>query len=312
MASPEAPRPGAPVLVTGVPRSGTTWLARRLATARGAGMPGREPMNPRGGQWGLGGTLTGWTQLDEPTPRQARLLRRAYRGLEPRTWSRYGVRAHVAALPGGRVVVKDPFALLSLPAVVRTTGAVPVLVYRHPGAVLASYRRMGWRADTAELRRLQGRPAAGDGALDDVTAMGEFWAELHRRALARGGEVPGLRVVAHAELAEGGDAALHRLMASVGLRPRRTAPAPAGEAPTGPRAGGLHDFRRSAQEVAQGWRAALAPGEEEALAALTADVWDALEAARLPLGPPPAPAPAPAPGSSPRPTDREPARRSAP
>ena len=47
-----------PILVTGVPRSGNTWLARLLATSPGTAMAGREPMNPRGRQYALGGTLT--------------------------------------------------------------------------------------------------------------------------------------------------------------------------------------------------------------------------------------------------------------
>ncbi len=97
-----------PVLVTGVPRSGTTWLARELAAARGAALPGKEPMNPRPGQFALAGTLTGWTRLEHPTPAQVATLRRVYRGREPRVLSRYGVKQWAAALPGTTTVVKEP------------------------------------------------------------------------------------------------------------------------------------------------------------------------------------------------------------
>ena len=61
-------RRGRPILVTGVPRSGTTWLARLLAGSPGTALAGREPMNPRGRQYALGGTLTGWARLSDLTP----------------------------------------------------------------------------------------------------------------------------------------------------------------------------------------------------------------------------------------------------
>ena len=156
LASPDradvATRP--PILVTGVPRSGTTWLARVLATADRVALAGREPMNPRGKQYALAHTLGGWTRLEDPSSRQRWALRTAYRGLNPWLYSRYGRRQWAAPLPWTRLVVKDPFAMLSLPAVVSVTGARAVFLYRHPGAVLASYRRMGWRPDLDELRPL--------------------------------------------------------------------------------------------------------------------------------------------------------------
>ena len=83
--------PGRPLLVTGLPRSGTTWLARLLAAGPGTALPGREPMNPRGRQFALAGSLPGWSRLDQQlTNAQRRTLRRAYRGWEPRIYGRLG------------------------------------------------------------------------------------------------------------------------------------------------------------------------------------------------------------------------------
>ena len=278
MAWPEASRP---VLVTGVPRSGTTWLARELARSRGAGLAGREPMNPRSGQFALDGTLTGWAELDELSPHQAATLRRCYAGREPRVLSRYGERQLRAALPWTTTVVKDPFALLSLPAVARATGAVPVVLYRSPVSVLASYRRMGWRADTAEVRALPGGPSGPEPA-DDVAAMGEFWAELHRRVLERLPQVPGAVVVSHAELLAAGPAGVDRLAAALGLGPRR-------QAVPAPRRGGrqatrLHDFDRTAQEVADGWRSRVDDDEAARLQEMTHEVAARLDAVRERVG----------------------------
>ena len=272
-----------PVLVTGVPRSGTTWVARQLATSPAAAMPGREPMNPRSGQFGLGGTLSGWVRLEEPTAQQARLLRRCYAGLEPRTFSRYGSRQWAALLPGSRVVVKDPFALLSVPALVRTTGALPVVVYRHPGAVLSSYRRMGWTADVAEIRALQGR-TEDPAPVDDAHAMVQFWTYLHEQVLAWLPRVPDALLVSHAELTAAGPAGMTALMARCGL-PQGQAPAPSVPAPAGdvPEHGRLHQFDRRPEEVSEGWRSRVSPEEARVLDEGATSTWQTLESCRTSL-----------------------------
>lgn len=272
------------ILVTGVPRSGTTWLARQLAGARHAGLPGREPMNPRGNQFALGGTLTGWTRLEEPTPRQTRILRRCFQGREVRTFSRYGVDQWVAALPWSHTIVKDPFALMSVPAIVRCTQALPVVLYRQPGAVLASYRRMGWTADTQEIRSLQGRPV-GPAPVDDAAAMIEFWNALHREVLGWLDSVPGALLVSHAEASLGGPSAMAALMRACGLRRRESTPPepPAAEEPAAPASGQLHGFARTPSEVAEGWRTRLTPNETARVDQETAETWEALELRRLRL-----------------------------
>jgi hypothetical protein len=287
------------VLVTGAPRSGTTWLARELARSPGAAMPGKEPMNPRAGQFALAGTVSGWVELTDPTQRQLRVLRRCYAGRELRTFSRYGVRQPLAPLPWTRTVVKDPFALLSVPMIAERVGAVPVVVYRHPGAVLASYRRMGWRANVEELRRLPGGTADGPGAhrsappADDVDAMIEFWTGLHDRVLRWLSVVPGIVLVSHAELSLGGAAAVDVVRRACSLRPLAAADQhdAEGKDPAAPPSTGvgdetldptrLHRFERRPDEVATGWRRRLSTDETARIESGSAATWDALEAQRL-------------------------------
>ncbi|GAA3876756.1 sulfotransferase [Tessaracoccus defluvii] len=288
----------APILVTGVPRSGTTWVARLLALGPGLALAGREPMNPRGRQYGLGGTLVGWTRLVEPTPRQVRALRLAYRGLNPFTFSRYGHRQWAAPLPRTRVVIKDPFALLSIPAVVRATGAVVVLVYRHPGALLASYRRMGWTPDLEELRAVvealpgaDGIPAIpAPGEVGPAEEMGVFWSALHLIALADIAGDPVVRdrvhIVAHHELAGGGPAAGRTAAEMLGIgwnaaMGGELARESAGTA----RAGNLHNLDRSPAEVAAGWRAAIDPRELDEIGRVSSEALSRLESSRLRLTP---------------------------
>jgi hypothetical protein len=294
---PEAPagRSRRPILVTGVPRSGTTWLARWLAGAPGMALTGREPMNPRGRQYALGHTLDGWARVTSPTPKQRRALVTSYRGLNPWVYSRYGSRQWAAPLPGVRLVVKDPFALLSIPAVVEHTGAIPLLVYRHPGAVLSSYRRMGWRPDLAELQAIlvEARSSGGPQLPDlpayggnEAEAMGRFWATLHDLALhdleATGTDVV---VVAHHELATSGPAGGRMLADRLGVRWNDRLEEELAKESGADGAGGsvLHNFDRAPSLVADAWRAKLGDQEIQDIERVTASTRQRMQDLRLRL-----------------------------
>ena len=219
----------APVLVTGMPRSGTTWLARLLAHTPRAAMTGREPMNPHPGQYALARTLSGWTELDRPSRRQARALRLAYSGRTPWVFGKYGSRQWAAAAPWSRIIVKDPFALLSVPAVARITGARAVVVFRHPAAALVSYRRMNWQPNLDEVRavQLEHRRVHGGaqqaplvprpGEVGQAESIARFWSALHEIALDHADETPELVIVSHEELATGGPPAARALFDRLGL-----------------------------------------------------------------------------------------------
>ncbi|MDQ6686100.1 MAG: sulfotransferase [Actinomycetota bacterium] len=292
------------ILVSGMPRSGTTWLARLLASAPGTALAGREPMNPRGRQWGLAHTLTGWTEMVEVTTTQRLALLAAYHGLSPWAFSRYGRRQWAAPLPWTRVVVKDPFAMLSIPAVVRVTGAVPILLYRHPGAGLASYRRMGWKPDLDELRPVLAehrrarsvlapgsvqlpRPGeAGEaGEAREAHAMGAFWSALYEIALDN--LTPDTVVVSHEELVVNGSSAARMLFTTVGLEWNAAAEAQLGGQVTehsSAQAGtSLHNFDRDPQDVVASWRKGLTEQERVAVETVTSAVQQRLHEARLVL-----------------------------
>lgn len=284
-----------PILVTGVPRSGTTWLARLLATSPGAAMAGREPMNPRGRQYALGGTLDGWARLTEPTRRQQLLLRSAYRGLNPFVYSRFGMRQWAGPLPRTRLVVKDPYAMLSTPAVASATGAVPVLVYRHPGAVLSSYRRVGWTPRLDEVARIVETARADGGGADLPTIpapgqvssaeeIGLFWAALHELALADAADA-GTVIVSHPELATGGAGAGQVLAERLGLTWSPAMAAELSKESSGHSAttGQLHNFDRSPAAVAEEWRTRLDDEEIRLVERVSADTLARLDEARLHL-----------------------------
>lgn len=286
-------RPTAPILVTGVPRSGTTWLARLLADSHHTCEPGREPMNPRGRQHALGGTLSRWSRVTALSVRQELALKTAYQGINPWTFSRFGHRQIGALLPSSRIVVKDPFALLSLPHIVDVTQARVVLVYRHPGAVLASYRRMGWSVDLRELitslvvdewhterRWSLIEQLERVRSEDDVEQMAAFWNVLHVLALS---DLPaGSLVVSHQDLAAGGVSAVNPLFENLGLeftsavRSQLTQESPAEITGTQ-----LHRLNRSPAEVAESWRRDVDPTTVDVLEAGASEGMEQLEAANL-------------------------------
>lgn len=196
--------------------------------------------------------------------------------------SRYGIRQWAAPLPSTRIVIKDPFAVLSLAAIHQETGAVPLVVYRHPAAVLASYRRVGWVADTEEIVALGAPPPRADG---DLEAMAAMWRWCHQIALSDLTRVKGAVVVSHQRLAAGGPVALLALGERLGLDlaipskadDRLTARA------TTRREGVLHDFARSAGDLESGWRRALDPDEITTMERLVGEVWLELEGRQLSL-----------------------------
>lgn len=227
-------------------------------------------MNPRGRQYALGHTLEGWTRLSHPSPRQRRLLRLAYRGWLPFVYSRYGTRQWAAPLPGTRLVVKDPFALLSIPTVVEVTGATAVLVYRHPGAVLASYRRMSWTPQLGEIASVVNvdPPTSIDATVDPVVGeMARFWTALNRVALSDVLDTPGAIVVSHEAVTAGGHATVAAVAAACGLTlatdPGERNPLAVTSAAVAEDFGAnrLHNFNRAPDEAAHGWRAKISDAE---------------------------------------------------
>ncbi len=244
-------------------------------------------MNPRKGQYGLGHSLDGWVHLTNLTKRQTSLLRWAYAGLNPMVYGRYGVRQWAAPLPWTRLVVKDPFALLSLTAIVNTTGALPVIVFRHPGAVLSSVRRMGWSPDPSELERLESISPSEvcDRSTDELHMVARMWGVQNRIALDDLAMLDHGIVVSHEALAAGGERSLDILRDACGLRHpvRREKPQPVAKRPGDVDPQRLHNLNRDPKKVATAWRDDLDEGELRELEQLTGSLIERLQSQALPL-----------------------------
>ena len=293
----------APILVTGAHRSGTTWVGRILA-ASGRVVYINEPLNRdhRPGVFaaavpfwyfylhdGNAGpyraafqqTLAlryGWTR-ELRAVRSPRDLARMVRDGLRWTWGR---------LLGRRPLLKDPFALPSVPWFVRRLGVRAVVLVRHPAAVAASWLRLGWvvhprqllaqPALLAQLNPAEVRSLEAAAATDDRLAWAAaVWRALYARVLTYR-DLAAVHTVRHEDLARAPQRAFAALYAHLGLpfdaRARRAvARSTQGRAThTDPRR--PHATALDSRAVVRAWQRAFTPEQVARLRALTAPVAD--------------------------------------
>ncbi|MCK2213218.1 sulfotransferase [Actinomadura sp. ATCC 31491] len=253
-----------PVLVTGLPRSGTSWAGRML-TAGGSLVYVNEPLNPQHPPGRCPGVLAAevthrfqyicddnddlWLPAFRDTvalryrwPAELRANRRPY---DLARLLRYGTAFAHGRLTGRRALLDDPFAVLSAGWFARRLGCRVIALVREPVSFVASWQRLGWDAD---LRDLLDQPLlvrdhpevaalgpALDRALDPVARIAALW-RATRAVLAR---TPGILVVPYESLAADPLAGFRRLYAHAGLPWTPAAERRIRRACTGPaRAGG--------------------------------------------------------------------------
>ena len=175
------------VVVTGLHRSGTTFLSRVLETAQDVVPIGVEPLNPR---WGLRSADEWYPVLpaDAPTRTAAqrdldRLIsghgvawrvggptarRRLHSAWRARTRN---ARVRAAVDSGTTLLIKDPFLSLSLTYATHSISRRPVVIgLRHPSAWVLSLQRVDWHPGSL-LNDLATRPQlAGDRRALDLPA----------------------------------------------------------------------------------------------------------------------------------------------
>ncbi len=172
----------APILVTGINRSGTTWVGRTLAHAPGIGML-YEPFNPGHRRGIFRAEVPHWfTYADAaPPPGLAADLRRTLRFRysyaaelrrvrSPRDAGRMGrdaARFAAHRLRGARPLMKDPIAVLAAPWLAREFDMQVVVMIRHPAAYAASLQRLNWTHDFSHFRD---QPGLVDGLVPELRA----------------------------------------------------------------------------------------------------------------------------------------------
>lgn len=237
-------QPRTPILVTGLHRSGTTWVGRMLAASNAVRYL-HEPMNPTDGPRVMRGAIRHayhyicpendgdfepairrmfsmrqrvWARIKAPRP--AADLRRLVAGGTPVWWKSLHLRRHL---------VKDPFALFSAPWFAERMGCRVVVVVRRPEGVIGSLKRMGWTFDHRHLleqpllMRDHLEPFRSDlervaAAPNDVIAQGSLlWRIANQVVESYRRDCPQFHFVTHEELSLNPVAGFARLYDSLQL-----------------------------------------------------------------------------------------------
>jgi hypothetical protein len=244
---------GGPILVTGMPRTATSWVGKMLE-ASGALVYVNEPMNPQHPPGRSPGVLRAEVQHafqyisehNEPVWLPAfrdtvRLrfhplaeLRRNHRPYDLARTAKYTAGFALGRLRGRRALLDDPYAVFAAPWLSRRVGCRVVVTVRDPVATVSSWRRLGWAPRLGELlaqpalvrdRLARFAPdleaaVAGDGGGERADGIGPaslLWRVIYGTAAAYRDEVPGLEVVRHEDLSADPVPAFRALYERLGL-----------------------------------------------------------------------------------------------
>lgn len=219
-----------PVLVTGLPRSGTSW-AGKMVEAGGRHVYVNEPMNPSHPPGRSPGVLDVDVQhyfqyvSDElgeswlPAFERTVALRYGWRAELRRNRRPYDLARAVryaAAFARGRrtgrgALIDDPYAIFAVPWLLAHLDISAVVMVREPVAFVGSWRALGWQVDTAELlaQPMLMRDLLGDhrseleamaGSTDWLGSAAILWRATYA-ALHAFADHPRVHVVRHEDLA---------------------------------------------------------------------------------------------------------------
>lgn len=299
----------APILVTGAPRSGSTWVGNVLALDQNAAYI-HEPFNKT---CPPGCCRAGFPEVfTYVTPE---IEGRYLAALRDTIGWRYSLGAELRALRtprqlarmtrdfayfetmrrrGARTILKDPLALFSADWLAQRFGAEVVVVIRHPAAFVASLRAAGWARVHFEifgnqplLMRERLAPFADQIAAairdmpDAIDAGVLLWNILHHHIARLRTEHPGWIFVRHEDLSRAPEAEFGRLFDRLDLdfsdAVRRGL---AGYTEGGTGLGGFSLFgarrrtKRNSRDNLFAFRKRLSPGEIARVRAGTAEIAD--------------------------------------
>jgi len=282
-----------PILVTGINRSGTTWVGQTLARAPDVALI-YEPFSPNHRRGVFRQATPEWFTYvrGDPSGRLASDLRRtlafrySYAAELPRIRSprdaarmvRDAARFARWRRKRRRPLVKDPIAVLAAPWLARELGMQVVVTIRHPAAYASSMRRLGWTHDFSGFLRQPGlvdelvpglrgdieemarRP--GD-ILDQATLL---WNVIHTVVDAYRREHPDWTFVRHEDLSAAPAAGFRDLCSRLGVEftagvERYVAETTGSGNPAEAGAGVVHQLRRDSGAAARAWHERLTPDE---------------------------------------------------
>jgi hypothetical protein len=225
-------RGGRPLLVTGMPRTATSWVGKMLE-ASGRLVYVNEPMNPRHPPGRSPGVLRAEVQhafqyISEENERDwlpafrdtVRLryhplaeLRRNHGPYDVLRAAKYLGGFGLGRLRGRRALLDDPYAVFAAPWLHRRVGCQVVVTVRDPVATVSSWLRLGWRSRLEELLaqpalvrdrlgpwRQELEAAVDGGAAGEVERASLLWRVIYGTVAGYRREIAGLEVARHEDL----------------------------------------------------------------------------------------------------------------
>jgi Sulfotransferase family len=234
-----------PVLVTGLPRSGTSWTGKMLA-ASGELVYVNEPLNPEhppGHSPGvLNATVTHRFQYICPDNEDAWLpafastvalrygflaeLRRNRSPYDLARMVRYGTSFTLGRLGGRRALLDDPFALFSAGWFAERLGCRVIILLRDPVSFVGSWQRLGWTVYFHELLEqpllVRDHPHLSVlrplvGSQDRLAKAVALWRAARTTAVDLAARCPGIMLVDYEHLASDPRTGFRRLYEWSGL-----------------------------------------------------------------------------------------------
>ena len=266
-----------PLLITSLPRSGSSWVGTILGNASNA-MYLREPLDQS--CLATGGTTTVFdVNPHSPPDDYALFAERAFNGVpvfpqgvvhNARQWPLFARR--------NRTLVIKSVNPLALPWLLEAYNPRVIHLVRHPAAVASSYWQLGWRNPEEKLTQLS--PRLLDGPLKPWrqlirsttgfwAAQGVFQGAVQRVATEALANHEDCQIVPYEEICVDAESKLHELLDFAGLNVDDSVRMRIAELSSGDELGGSDTYgtRRNSQEIARAWKRKV---NAEQLAALQA------------------------------------------
>jgi hypothetical protein len=290
------------ILVTGAHRSGTTWVGRMLSADRSTAYIS-EPLNVLHRSGVYGAEVEHWyqyiTEENEEKYLTAfhQLLNFRYHffaelgSLRSRKdFMRMGRDLSIFAkgkLQSQRALLKDPFAVFSMPWFAQKLSCQVVVTIRHPGGFASSLKRLNWpfdfrnlldqpmlmrdylETDRADMEAMQADDIVGQSAL--------LWRMIYRSVHAARELLPYLKIVRHEDLSLDPVEGYKSLFESLGLtfdeKVRDTIlNSSSSENPTELSKKKVHSVKLDSRANMDNWKKRLTPNEITRIRKLTEDV----------------------------------------
>ncbi len=298
-----------PILVTGCPRSGTSWVGNVISSSPGV-FQLYEPFNPDAPvnlnvperfyhmtddtPNALKRELAELIQLGDVSRRffQLPIGVAQARAAERNPAAHFAVqrlRARKPFLSPHRVCVKDPIGLYAADWLAREHDAVGVVMVRHPCAVISSYLALGWESEMPTLIN-RALPEGADylvpkceayrrGEIDKLDALILQWQILTEETLALHKRNPEWLFIVHDRLCEAPEIWFEFIFRALDLpfdhktRAKVTAES-SSKNKVDPRQHVQHSHTRDSKSLATAWRARLDSDVADQILAQATGTWE--------------------------------------